>query len=103
MYSYRKGVCMEIGYFNGKIAPLEEMTVPMNDRAVYFGDGIYEATYSNNGIIYALKAQRKRSRAVCPSAGRSVQAVSEGNDEITYTLSPCPFKPFLCSGRLFAS
>lgn len=51
---------MEIGYFNGKIGPLEEMTVPMNDRAVYFGDGIYEATYSNNGIIYALKAHMDR-------------------------------------------
>ena len=31
-----------IGYYNGKIAPLEEMTVPMNDRGCYFGDGVYE-------------------------------------------------------------
>lgn len=30
------------------------MTVPMNDRAGYFGDGIYDATYSRNHIIYAL-------------------------------------------------
>lgn len=31
-----------IGYYNGKIAPLEEMTIPMNDRGCYFGDGVYE-------------------------------------------------------------
>ena len=32
-----------LGYYNGKFGPLEEMTVPMNDRACYFGDGVYEA------------------------------------------------------------
>ena len=32
-----------IGYYNGKTGPLEEMTVPMNDRACYFGDGVYDA------------------------------------------------------------
>ena len=31
------------------------MTVPMNDRGGYFGDGIYDATYSRNHIIYALE------------------------------------------------
>lgn len=32
----------DIGYYNGKLGALEEMTVPMNDRGCYFGDGIYE-------------------------------------------------------------
>lgn len=32
----------DIGYYNGTIGNLDEMTVPMNDRAGYFGDGIYE-------------------------------------------------------------
>ena len=31
------------------------MTVPMNDRACYFGDGVYEATLARNGKIFALK------------------------------------------------
>jgi len=44
----------EIGYYNGKIGPLDEMTVPMNDRAVYFGDGIYEATGVLNKRAFAL-------------------------------------------------
>lgn len=33
-----------IAYYNGKTGPIEEMTVPMNDRACYFGDGVYDAT-----------------------------------------------------------
>ena len=28
-----------VGYYNGEIGPLEEMKIPMLDRAVYFGDG----------------------------------------------------------------
>ncbi len=28
-----------IGYYNGQIAPLEELMIPALDRAVYFGDG----------------------------------------------------------------
>lgn len=44
----------EVGYYNGKIGPLAEMTVPMFDRALYFGDGIYEATCVANGVPFAL-------------------------------------------------
>lgn len=43
-----------LGYYNGKYGNLEDMYVPMNDRASYFGDGVYDATYSRNGIIYTL-------------------------------------------------
>ena len=43
-----------VGYYNGELGPLEEMKVPMNDRAVYFGDGIYEATCVANRIPFAL-------------------------------------------------
>jgi len=43
-----------LGYYNGKFGELEEMTVPMNDRVCYFGDGIYDATYSRNYKIFTL-------------------------------------------------
>lgn len=43
-----------VGYYNGKMGPLEEMTVPMGDRALYFGDGIYEATCVANRVPFAL-------------------------------------------------
>ena len=44
----------EVGYYNGTIGPLAEMTVPMGDRALYFGDGIYEATCVANRVPFAL-------------------------------------------------
>jgi len=37
-----------LGYYNGKYGPLEEMTVPMNDRACWFGDGVYDAGLSRD-------------------------------------------------------
>ena len=49
-----------LGYYNGNYGPLEEMTVPMNDRACYFGDGVYEATLARNGKIFALKEHLDR-------------------------------------------
>ena len=44
-----------LGYYNGKIGLIEEMSIPMSDRVCVFGDGIYDATYSRNHIIYNLK------------------------------------------------
>ncbi len=43
-----------LGYYNGKYDLIENMQIPMNDRAVFFGDGIYEAIYTRNYITYAL-------------------------------------------------
>ncbi len=56
-----KGEEMErLGYYNGKFGPLEEMTVPMNDRASWFGDGIYEAGPVRNHKIFALEEHLAR-------------------------------------------
>jgi D-alanine transaminase len=44
-----------LAYYNGEIAPLEEMRVPMNDRACWFGDGIYEFTLTENHIPFVLE------------------------------------------------
>ena len=41
-----------VGYFNGKTDLIENMSVPMLDRALYFGDGVYDATYAANRIIF---------------------------------------------------
>ena len=49
-----------LGYYNGRYDLIENMTVPMNDRACYFGDGIYEAVYTRNHIIYALEEHLDR-------------------------------------------
>lgn len=49
-----------IGYYNGKIGALESMTVPMLDRANYFGDGCYEACLVQNGKAFALREHLER-------------------------------------------
>ena len=49
-----------LGYYNGKIGELAEMTVPMTDRACYFGDGVYDATYARNHRIYCLDEHVER-------------------------------------------
>lgn len=49
-----------LGYYNGKFGLLEEMTVPMLDRVCYFGDGVYDATYSRNHKIFALDEHIER-------------------------------------------
>ena len=39
-----------LGYYNGKYDLIENMTVPMNDRVCYFGDGVYDVTMCRNYI-----------------------------------------------------
>ena len=44
----------KLGYYNGTYGPLDEMTIPMNDRASWFGDGVYDAGPCRNYHIFAL-------------------------------------------------
>ena len=43
-----------LGYYNATYRPLEEMKIPMNDRASWFGDGVYDAGPCHNYHIFAL-------------------------------------------------
>ena len=49
-----------LGYYNGTVDELDRITVPMLDRACYFGDGVYDVTYSRNYRIYALEEHVSR-------------------------------------------
>lgn len=49
-----------LGYYNGKFAPLEQMTVPFNDRGNYFGDGVYEVAMVRNYKLYAFEEHINR-------------------------------------------
>ncbi len=37
-----------VGYYNGEIAALEDLKVSALDRAVYFGDGVYDVAFIHN-------------------------------------------------------
>ena len=43
---------MSIAYYNGKICSVDEVRVPLTDRAIFFGDGIYDAAIGRGGRIY---------------------------------------------------
>ncbi len=49
-----------LGYYNGHIDELNQMSVPMLDRACYFGDGVYDVAYCRNHRIYALEEHVER-------------------------------------------
>lgn len=43
-----------LGYYNGTWDEIENMSIPMTDRVCFFGDGVYDATYSRNYKIFSL-------------------------------------------------
>lgn len=44
-----------LGYYNGIYDEIENMHIPMSDRICFFGDGVYDATYSRNYKIFAAE------------------------------------------------
>ncbi len=47
-------------YYNESILPKEEIRIPLSDRAIFFGDGIYEAAPGRDGKIFFEKEHMKR-------------------------------------------
>lgn len=43
-----------LAYYNGKCDEMENMFIPMYDRVCFFGDAVYDVTYSRHGKIFAL-------------------------------------------------
>lgn len=58
-----------LGYYNGRYDLIENMTVPMNDRACYFGDGLFEVVYTRNHKPYALSEHMDRLYAGADALG----------------------------------
>ena len=49
-----------IAYYNGKIASIEEMMIPMNERSSYFGDGVYDAMFTIDHVPLQLDEHLRR-------------------------------------------
>ena len=49
-----------LAYYNGSIAEIDQMMIPMNDRVSFFGDGCYDAFYCRNYKIYCLEKHLDR-------------------------------------------
>lgn len=50
----------ELAYLNGKIIPIKEAYVPIEDRGYQFGDAVYEFLTSYHGRIFALEEHLER-------------------------------------------
>ncbi len=75
-----------VGYYNGEIGPLEEMKIPMLDRAVYFGDGCYDATTFAHNHIFAAKDHLDRFYNSC----RMLEIPFDmSREELTAALQSC--------------
>lgn len=50
----------ELAYLNGKIMPIEQAMVPVEDRGYQFGDAVYEYIASYNGKLFFLEQHLDR-------------------------------------------
>ena len=50
----------ELAYLNGKILPIEEAMVPIEDRGYQFGDAVYEYIASYNGRLFCIEKHLDR-------------------------------------------
>ncbi len=50
----------DYAYYNGIITPYDSMTIPLTDRALFFGEAIYEVMIGANGNIYQFDEHIER-------------------------------------------
>ena len=77
----------DLGYYNGKYDRIENMYVPMNDRACFFGDGIFEVAYARNHKIYALSEHLDRMYDSAAMLGYNVPITKDEFASLLYELS----------------
>ena len=75
-----------LGYYNGRYDLIENMTVPMNDRACYFGDGLFEVVYTRNHKPYALDEHMDRLFASADTLGIRIGMTKEELSELIRSL-----------------
>ena len=73
-----------LGFYNGIFGEIEEMSIPMNDRVCFFGDGVYDATYSRNYKIFTLDEHVDR---LYNSASLLGMNIAESKDEMKSILN----------------
>ena len=75
-----------LGYYNGKVGLIEEMNVPMIDRAFYFGDGVYDAVVCRNNIPYLLCEHIERFYHNCARLKINLKLSQNALYELIYEL-----------------
>ena len=52
-------------YYNNEIRPVETIRIPLTDRALFFGDGVYEVMLARNGRLYQSEEHFERLATSC--------------------------------------
>ena len=71
-----------VGYYNGEIAPLEELKIPALDRSVYFGDGVYDVAFIHNRKPVALDDHLNRFFNSCKLLKINIDKTKEEMEQI---------------------
>ena len=75
-----------VGYYNGQIGNIEDMKIPMTDRAIYFGDGVYDAVMCRNNIPYLLDLHINRLFENCATLDIKPPCTKEELKNIIFSL-----------------
>ena len=51
---------MNIGYYNGTMGDVESIRIPMQDRAMFFGDGVYDGSLTPQKSFIFNNASKHR-------------------------------------------
>lgn len=51
---------MSYAYYNGFFGDFDEIKIPLSDRCIFFGDGVYDAAIGRNGKIYLERLHIRR-------------------------------------------
>mgnify|MGYP002520195996 CR=1 FL=1 len=41
-------------YYNGKIGRCDDISIPLSDRLIYFGDGVYDVMIGHSGKLFLV-------------------------------------------------
>ena len=75
-----------LGYYNGTINDLEHSTVPMLDRGCYYGDGVFNVSYSRNRRIYEYDAHMDELYRSAAGVGITPPISREDLEKLLYHL-----------------
>lgn len=76
----------DLAYYNGNITPLDQMTIPMNDRAVYFGDGVYDMAFIHHQVCFAMQEHIDRFFNSCKLMEIQIQMSKDELKKLLYDL-----------------
>ncbi len=85
----------DYAYYNGVFCPYDAMTIPLSDRAIFFGESVYDVMLGRNGCTYQFDKHIKRLRSNCERLRISPNiSDNEIEDRIRETIAYSEFEEY---------